>query len=61
MIRRKKVPTTATMEIILEDLVATDVMAMEAQKLARASSAPITPPETHEIISPISYHDPPLL
>lgn len=57
----KKVPTMMAMEIILEDLMATDAMAMEAQKLARASRAPINAPGNHKIISPISYHDPPLI
>jgi len=46
------------MELILDDLMAIDAMAMEAQKLARASKAPIAGPRIHGIISPFPYCDP---
>jgi len=59
MSRIKKLPRTAAMEKILEDLMAIDAMATEAQKLARASRAPITAPRIHGIIFPFPYCDPP--
>jgi hypothetical protein len=40
---------------------AIDAMAIETQKLARASREPIITPGTHEIISPFPCRDPPLL
>jgi hypothetical protein len=40
---------------------AIDEMAIEAQKLARASRAPITAPRIHGFISPFPCRHPPLL
>ncbi len=40
MSRTKKVPTTKAIELILDDLMAIDEIAIEAQKLARASRTP---------------------
>ena len=61
MRRTKKAPSTKAIEMILDDLMAIDEIAIEAQKLARASRAPTTAPGTHELISPFPYRDPPLI
>jgi len=59
MSRAKKVPRTKAMEIIFDDLMALDAMAIETQKLATASRAPVTAPRIHGFISPFPYRHPP--
>lgn len=61
MSRAKKAPRTKAMEMILDDLMALDEMAIEAQKLARARRTPTTTPGTHELISSLPYLHPPAL
>ncbi len=61
MSRLKKLTKTKAIELILDDLMAIDETAIEAQKLARASRTPITAPRIHGIISPFPYRHPPLL
>ena len=61
MSRTKKVPKTKAIELILDDLMAIDEIAIEAQKLARASRTPLTTPRIHGVISPFPYCHPPLL
>ncbi len=51
----KKAPSTKAIEMILDDLMAIDEIAIEAQKLARARRAPTTAPRTQELISPFPY------
>ena len=57
----KKVPRTKAMEMILDDLMAIDEIAIEAKKLPMARRTPLTTPKIHGVISPFPCRDPPLL
>ncbi len=61
MSRTKKVPKTKAMEIILDDLMAFDEIAIEAQKFAKASRVPVIAPRIHGVICPFPYRHPPLI
>jgi len=57
----KKVPRTKAMEMILDDLMAIDEIAIEAKKLPMARRTPLATPMIHGVISPFPCRDPPLL